>query len=251
MSYDPEPADQQSPQDVEKWKRWHLELDKLLAQHLGTDGPYDYDWLGHLLDFDYNHEIPNVWSKKDCRFALDQLELAIDTIDSVFVHALPVSLYGEMLYFASKAVYPHQEEPDVDNQNEGLRENSGSSHDLSILDVLLMVSANHEALRSMINRTRPIVEEGLNLGNKDIEAWRLVAAAAKLCSVRYKGTIRVPNTMNESGPFYRLLVDLFHFFELDGSPVAAFKAWVRYVESSEQRELLDYRSDHVDRTTQN
>lgn len=73
--------------------------------------------------------------------------------------------------------------------------------------------------------------KGEPIGNKQIEAWRIVDTCAEICNLRPE-SISVPRSMNNAGPFYRLLVDVFEAFELDADPVSAFRGWRRYVDRS-------------------
>ncbi len=80
----------------------------------------------------------------------------------------------------------------------------------------------------LIEDAEATAAHGVPFGMKAIEAWRLVAACVGLCE-RHPGTIRVPKAMNESGPFYRFLSDMFDLFEIEELPTSAFRSWRKYV----------------------
>lgn len=71
---------------------------------------------------------------------------------------------------------------------------------------------------------------GIPTGTKAIESWRVVAACAWVCEL-FPGTIHVPKAMNEAGPFYRLLCDVFDVFQIVELPTSAFRGWRKHVGS--------------------
>lgn len=95
----------------------------------------------------------------------------------------------------------------------------------------LLVSATLSMLPyylPLIDKTIQASRAGRKPGRKPMEAWRTVNAAATVCDV-LQGTIRVPKRMGPSGPFYRLLIDLFDYFEIPEDPVNVARSWAKDV----------------------
>jgi hypothetical protein len=68
------------------------------------------------------------------------------------------------------------------------------------------------------------VPHGMTVGNKNLASWAIVHACSVVCD-QFPEKITVPKAMNESGPFYRLLVDMLDHHGEGADPVAAFKGW--------------------------
>lgn len=216
-------------------KKHYRELQKLLERHIGEVPGLDPKWMAHLLDFDEVHLIPNIWDIKHVNHLLDYLEGTAANIDFILYEGLP-SMVSDSINFAGMnnlhaAIGKKITQVTSDEHKRMLDENVHNQ----VAEALTTLADNPDVLNSIVNEARATAEMGIPLGRKDIDAWRLVAAAAKLCEVRYPGVISVPKYMNEAGPFYRLLVDLFVHYELESSPVAAFKAWRSHVEITGQK----------------
>jgi hypothetical protein len=101
---------------------------------------------------------------------------------------------------------------------------------------LEVISSHFKDLLPVLERTSKDLPRGIDNRKRAIEAWRLVDATAEICRSR-PDTINVPKSMNEAGQFYRLLEDLFIYFDIGKDSVSAFKAWRKHVDSI--REDLD------------
>jgi hypothetical protein len=86
----------------------------------------------------------------------------------------------------------------------------------------------------IIERAMILAEHGVPRGKKGLSAWEIVQGCATIC-VQFPGAILVPNAMNESGPFFRFLVDMFELHDEGSDPVAAFKGWKKHVVSSARK----------------
>lgn len=98
------------------------------------------------------------------------------------------------------------------------------------------LSENYEDLQLAIEATRQRLPRGIPTRNRNIDAWRVVEAAAYVCRHTPK-TIRVPKSTNGSGPFYRLLVDLFSFYNITSEVNGAVRSWRTHIDN--KRESLD------------
>ena len=87
---------------------------------------------------------------------------------------------------------------------------------------------SREPVLQALRETENAISEAPSVGRKPVEAWSVVAAAAFVCR-RYAHNIKVPRYMNNSGAFYRLLLDLFEVLDIDETPEGAFRGWSRYV----------------------
>ncbi|SDX08682.1 hypothetical protein [Litoreibacter albidus] len=75
-----------------------------------------------------------------------------------------------------------------------------------------------------VEKVADFVPRAMTEGNKKLEAWAIVHACSVICD-QFSETVTVPKAMNESGPFYRLLVDMFDHHGKSDDPVSAFKGW--------------------------
>jgi hypothetical protein len=98
---------------------------------------------------------------------------------------------------------------------------------------LLSLSEN---IDKAIKYTQDELPTGISVGNRNIEAWRIVEAAVEVCRT-YPDLINVPKKMNGSGPLRRLLVDLFKHYDINSNVDAAFNGWEKQIDR--KREFLD------------
>ena len=93
-----------------------------------------------------------------------------------------------------------------------------------------------ENLDKAIKYTQEELPVGIAVGNRNIDAWRVVEAAVEV-SRRYPDEINVPKKMNGAGPLRRLLVDLFKYYNINANVDAAFNGWSKHIDRN--RDLLD------------
>lgn len=74
---------------------------------------------------------------------------------------------------------------------------------------------------------------GVPQGNKKIEAWRLMEACEHVCKLT-PDLIEIPETLNSTGPFYKLVKEVFTLFEIDSDPIDIFRSYRDYVGRSRQ-----------------
>ena len=98
------------------------------------------------------------------------------------------------------------------------------------LSSLQTVSDHHQKLAVVFEEVRRTLPNGMPTRNRPGEAYTIIYATIALC--RNDGTINVPDWVKDSGPFFRLLSDLFQFFGITTSAEGAYKGWVKNVESN-------------------
>lgn len=204
---------------------WYEGLDRILNSHFGE--AFDRELMGHLLVVDYHNEIDEPWKASDIHQCIDQLAKAFDVLASIGTHDLPQPVGDAMLFLPIEEI--RQSSPKKDEWTTMQSENPT----YQVLEAWETLAENKPAIGKLIKEARRAADQGRPRGKKNLEAWRLVAAAQKMCNVRYPGTIVAPNYLNESSPFARLLGDLFFHFKIEGDVVSAFKAWRRHVDSTD------------------
>ena len=103
----------------------------------------------------------------------------------------------------------------------------------NVLKRLLKYSEN---IDKAIKYTQSELPVGIVVGSRNIDAWKVVEAAAELIRT-HKCPIKIPKKMSGSGPMRRLLVDLFEYYKFDGNVDAAFNGWIKHIDR--KREFLE------------
>lgn len=93
-----------------------------------------------------------------------------------------------------------------------------------------------ENIDKAIKYTQDELPVGIPVGNRNIDAWRVVEAAVEV-SRSYHDVMNVPKKMNGSGPLRRLLVDLFEHYNINANVDAAFNGWAKNIDR--KRDSLD------------
>lgn len=220
-----------SSEEGRGYQEWYRELEKILNEHIGVLPGLDPKWMAHLLVFDAAHALPNVWKKKELHESLDKLDKSAVDMRSVMNSYFPLIIYDAIQFAGHEALHGAETASGREFTKEERIDFLSGNPERKLVDAINVITEGQEVMKRVIASVRKTIDEGVKVGRKDIEAWRLVHAAAKLCEVRYPGAISVPSYMNESGDFYRLLEKLFIHYGLDSSPVAAFKAWKTHVVS--------------------
>ncbi len=210
--------------------KFHSELIRLLRKHFEKYECFDdesFGWVAHFLVFDQAHELDEFWSAKRVLEDLTKLRTRLNEADEI-LDRLPTPVSDAFRIGAIQ-------------RSRLLNENESTEGDHDTLTDKLKESPHWKAMLAkaeFFRRLRHFVDliedaekaatQGVPVGKKAIEAWRLVAACVGLCE-RHPGTIKVPKAMNESGPFYRFLSDMFELFDIEELPTSAFRSWRRYV----------------------
>ena len=210
----------------------HLgELAGVFAKHF--DRPNE---INDLLLADYFFKRRDIcleafWSKKDVLADLAELKQSLKTIPAV-MDRLPMAVSDELRRAAIKPII-------------GRREDLGWGTPLST-ETYLSFLPSEQAFQAfntlqkhitgivkLVDAATEFAETGLPVGNKGLEAWKTVDACSELCALK-PGVINVPKRMNNAGPFYRLLSDVFDVMGHDEDPVSAFRGWKRHVDRTEE-----------------
>lgn len=205
----------------------HFErLAAVFAKHF--DRPEETDDL-KLADFFFKRRcrcLEEFWSKRDVLDDLAALRQSLNTISAV-LDRLPIAVSDELRRAAIEPVL---------GQVEDLGWGAEMSADtyLSVLpswqafQTLIAFQKHIKGIVKLVDAASDVAATGVPVGNKGLEAWRTVETCAELCALS-PGTINVPNRMNNAGPFYRLLLDVFEVMGHDEDPVSAFRGWRRHV----------------------
>lgn len=119
---------------------------------------------------------------------------------------------------------------EVFNLAPSMEEANAATH---VLKGLLMYSEN---IDKAIKYTQDELPVGIAVGNRNIDAWKVVEAAAELIRT-YELPILILKRMNGSGPMRRLLVDLFEHYKITANVDAAYNGWIKHIDR--KREFLD------------
>lgn len=209
--------------------QFYQEIEAVLRKHLGGRGDYtDDNFAGmvHHLVFDQAHSLEEFWPPEKVLSEIAKLRACLLKAKYIREH-LPPPIEDAIRGAAVQAsgVLDKDKETEIDLCTE-------SSLEASTSWKAYIATGNFfrqiDDYIPFLDAAAKKAEEGAPQGKKAIEAWRLVDATVGLCD-RNPGTVTVPKSMNEAGPFYRLLVDLFDLFEIEESPVSAFRGWKRFV----------------------
>jgi|GEM_PF-4157925 len=172
------------------------------------------------------------WSKRDVLDDLAALKQSLNTIPAV-LDRLPMAVSDELRRAAIKPIL-------------GRIEDLGWGAPLSA-EAYLSFLPSEQAFRALcafqrhikgivglVDAATDIAATGVPVGNKGLEAWKTVDTCAELCALK-PGVINVPKRMNNAGPFYRLLLDVFEVMGHDEDPVSAFRGWRRHVGRTEEK----------------
>jgi hypothetical protein len=96
------------------------------------------------------------------------------------------------------------------------------------LKALRALSDHHEKLAEVFEKLRRSLPSGMPTRNRPGDAYAVIYAS--ICMCREDGAINVPKAVKETGPFFRLLSDLFQLFGITTSVEGAYKGWVKNVE---------------------
>ena len=92
---------------------------------------------------------------------------------------------------------------------------------------------HQKLLQSAIRVVRQELPEGFATRNRPGKAYAIIEAAAAVS--RDRSRIFVPKSVNGSGPFYRLLADLFELFKISTTVQGAFKGWKKHVDGKYEK----------------
>lgn len=218
------------PSDFEEGPSFfYQEIESVLRKHFGGSGDYtdeNFAWMVHYLVFDQAHSLEEFWPPE--KVLSDIAKLRACLLKAKYIsESLPSPIDDAIREAAVQAsgALDRGKETEIDPWTDSSLEASPSwKAYLATGNFFRLIDDYIPFLDAAAKKAA----EGAPQGKKAIEAWRLVDATVGLCD-RNPGTVTVPKSMNEAGPFYRLLVDLFDLFEIEESPVSAFRGWKRFV----------------------
>lgn len=210
----------------------HLrELAGVFAKHF--DRPNEINDL-LLADYFFKRRctcLEEFWSKRDVLDDLNALKQSLKTIPAV-MDRLPMAVSDELRRAAIKPIIG----PIKDL---GWGAPLTAETYLSFLpseqafQAFLEFKKHITGIVKLVDAATEFAETGLPVGNKGLEAWKTVETCSELCTLK-PGIINVPKRMNNAGPFYRLLSDVFDVMGHDEDPVSAFRGWRRHVDRTEE-----------------
>ncbi|MEX0307166.1 MAG: hypothetical protein AB3N12_07225 [Ruegeria sp.] len=209
---------------------FNLELIRLLRKHFDMFDGFDeesFEWMAQHLVFDQAHVLDDFWSSKEVLEDLAKLRTRLKEAGDILSRLpMPVSDAFRTGALQKSGLLNHEKKVDARDDwfNDALSE---APH----WKAMLAEGQFFKRLRhyvELIEHAEMVAANGVPVGKKAIEAWRLVAACVGLCE-RHPETIRVPKAMNEGGPFYRFLSDTFQVFGIEELPTSAFRSWKKHV----------------------
>lgn len=209
---------------------FNMELIRLLRKHFDKYERVDdesYSWVAHYLNFDQAHELDVFWSSKEVLEDLARLKTRLNEAGEILDRLpAPVSDAFRIGAFNRSGLRNQNKVADIRNVwfNDAIEETPHWKAMMAKVEFFKRLRYYIE----LIKDAETAAAQGEPAGKKAIEAWRLVSACVGLCE-RHPDTIRVPKAMNEAGPFYRFLCDMFEVFGIEELPTSAFRGWKKHV----------------------
>lgn len=207
------------------------ELANVLAQSFNKKVGVDFQWLALTFIRARNNACFDMWSAAKQIKDLQSLKKSIKKVGEIY-NSLPQTLQTSILFAATKSI-------EIDGEDLLTREEEATqvlleklvmrdSTGLQGYDALQVMARYYSDLIPAIDEAIEEARNGVSVGNKAIDAWRLVEACDYICC-SHSGHISVPKYMNSSGDFYRLVRDVFFLFGVDNDPGDIFTSWRKHV----------------------
>ncbi len=201
-------------------------IDKIagvLQQHIAATNPNRPKDDAHHFRAAYLSFLDDFWSKEEAAVALENLSRAVQKVCDAHEN-LPGLILDELRARAVGLDGEHREEflksTTADNLFSPAISKLGTDEAVNALNTLV---GRRKELLSVISIVKKELPEGMRTRNRPGPAWAVIHAANAISASGRK--INVPKSMDRSGPFYRLLVDMFELFEIDTSVSGAFRGW--------------------------
>jgi hypothetical protein len=216
--------------DEEEWEAFRaymLRLKAVVEKHFGIQNEESSWRLADFIWKRHSSSLQEFWNKNDITEDLAKLKRCVIDINRI-LERLPDGVSDNIRHSA------------IQSAKETIYRELAANSSLSAQDVLedqpswkayrfLFDLSDHVSeITPLIDATTEYAATGSPVGNKALEAWRTVDVCAELCSLS-PGIIKVPKSMNNSGPFYRFLSDVFEVQGHTEDPVSAFRGWRRHV----------------------
>lgn len=204
----------------------------ILEQHFAKYEEMKFNSMANWFLMHFEVALAEMWCREDERKKLaklkDQTRKLAETYNSIhWLIQSNLSLNSTLPLNTVNGAYA----PSVEHEKYSVR--SDEHPPQLAFSGLETLAKNFEGLFPAVEMTSQKMHEGIPYKKRAYEAWRVVDAAAALCRA-YPNTITVPSALNPTGPFGRLLEDLFEYFEIETSPQGAFKGWYANVDNNEE-----------------
>lgn len=219
----PEEFFDEAPEEFEAF--WE-QLEAVFSQHFASTEKLDY-WI--VADFFWKRRLSSLnefWSKNEVLDDLAALRRHLIRIPAI-LNRLPDAISDELRSAVIRPIVGP-----VANLGWGAKLSPYSF--LGLLPsykahrFLVSIEEHVPEILPLLEAATRVANSGSPVGNKGLEAWRTVNACVEVCEL-LPGQIQVPKHMNNAGPFYRLLSDVFDVMEHPEDPVSAFRGWSRHV----------------------
>jgi hypothetical protein len=212
------------------------ELSHVLSKCFYADDEINFNIMACQFLRARNGACYDIWSGAQQAKNLRSLKKKIGEISNLY-NALPGYLTDSL--FSASSISPREKTDELrtdadkvadylkklwDRATPGLQGYSGLQILVKYSDAL--IPAFDEAIKE--------TSIGVPIGNRKIEAWRLVEACDHICRF-FPGVITPPDCLGNSGDFYRLVSDIFDLFGIYNDPVDMFKTWKKHVCRSEEK----------------
>jgi hypothetical protein len=184
----------------------------------------------HQFRSSYLSFLDDFWSKEEALFALEDLTRALQKI-CISYEAVPKMVRNDL---AARAWGLDQERKKEflkrTNADIVFKSSLPGSDVNDAVEALKTLVKQKEALRSAISVVQNELPEGMPTRNRPGKAWAVIHAAVEVSASGKK--INVPKAIDQAGPFYRLLFDLFELFEIEESVPGAFRGWRKHMDGN-------------------
>lgn len=223
------PHELQSSEDREDWaefQEFYFSLVAVVERHFGPD--LDHHSIAHRIWHQAEISFREMWSKSAVEEDLIKLKTRLFEISGI-LESLPEAVDMAMRTPAMDELKQHlkafQEWQYNPDPNRAIEETPSWEKYL----MLHQIRDTPVSFVPLIEAALEVAHKGEPVGNKALSEWRVVDAAALVCS-RPGSPISVPKALNPTSPFARFLEDVFDLYDLKGDPASAFRGWRKYVD---------------------
>lgn len=190
----------------------------------------------HHLAAAYKAFVEDFWGREEATIALENLSRALVQLSNSY-EALPQLLKSNLVPYArgfdhcGKETFLTDNEPDPTSQPF-----SKLSEATEAAEALETLCTNNEDLVSMVDIVRKKLPKGMKTRNRPGNAYAVIHATVEVFGG--DGGINIPKAVDQAGPLYRLLTDLFKLFKITNSVSGAFRGWKQNVDGNYENEEL-------------
>lgn len=174
--------------------------------------------------------LEDFWSNEEALIALEDLTRALQKI-CIYYEAVPKMVRDDLAARAWGLDQERKEEFLKRTKADIVFKSSLPGSDVNdAVEALKTLVKQKEALRSAISVVQNELPEGMPTRNRPGKAWAVIHAAVEVSASGRK--INVPKSIDGSGPFYKLLDELFELFEIKESVPGAFRGWRKHMDGN-------------------